>query len=134
VELLRDGMPAVSPGPAPKRSTARKLASPLDRDGGDHELLGQVTDYYHRVLKESPDALGYLQRGGSVTPRPSIRSGEQRGADPRRGGRAAEGAGVAGLAMTPAGSERRWLVVLSAAIAAFTAVLAFILPVRSEGA
>jgi hypothetical protein len=47
-------------GEAP--ATARKLASPLDRDAADHELLGQVVDYYHRVLKESPDALGYLAR------------------------------------------------------------------------
>jgi hypothetical protein len=28
----------------------------------DGELLGQVIGYYHRVLKESPDALGYLAR------------------------------------------------------------------------
>jgi DNA primase catalytic core len=63
VELLRDGMPAASPaGRAPGRSTVRKLASPLDRSAADHELLGQVMDYYHRVLKESPDARGYLAR------------------------------------------------------------------------
>lgn len=62
VELLRDGMPAVTAaaGAAPKRSTARKLASPLDRTVADDELLAQVTGYYHRVLRESPDALGYL--------------------------------------------------------------------------
>lgn len=58
VELLRDGMP----GAAPKRSTVRKLASPVDRTAADHELLGQVVGYYHRVLRESPDALGYLAR------------------------------------------------------------------------
>jgi DNA primase len=63
VELLRDGMPAVSAaGAGPKRSTVRKLASPVDRGAADHELLGQVVGYYHRVLKESADALGYLQR------------------------------------------------------------------------
>jgi DNA primase len=63
VELLRDGMPAISSGGAgPKRSTVRKLASPLDRSLAGDELLGQVVDYYHRVLKESPDALGYLAR------------------------------------------------------------------------
>jgi DNA primase len=62
VELLRDGMPAVGAGPAPKRSTVRKLASPVDRTAADHELLGQVTGYYHRVLMESADALGYLAR------------------------------------------------------------------------
>jgi DNA primase catalytic core len=62
VELLRDGMPAISCGPSPKRSTVRRLASPLERDAGDGELLGQVAGYYHRVLKESADALGYLAR------------------------------------------------------------------------
>jgi hypothetical protein len=56
VELLRDGRPAVSPaGAGPKRSTARKLAPPVERAAADHELLGQVIDYYHRVLGESPD-------------------------------------------------------------------------------
>jgi DNA primase len=63
VELLRDGMPAVTAaGRAPGRSTVRRLTSPVDRTAADDELLGQVTDYYHRVLKESPDALGYLAR------------------------------------------------------------------------
>ena len=63
VELLRDGMPAISPaGRAPGRSTVRKLASPLESDAADGELLGQVVGYYHRVLLESPDALGYLAR------------------------------------------------------------------------
>lgn len=62
VELLRDGMPAVSAATAPKRSTVRRLASPLDLSAADHELLGQVTDYHHRVLKESADALGYLAK------------------------------------------------------------------------
>jgi DNA primase catalytic core len=63
VELLRDGMPAISAaGQAAKRSTVRRLASPLDRSAADDELLGQVVDYYHRVLRESPDALGYLAR------------------------------------------------------------------------
>ena len=63
VELLRDGMPVITPASrAPGRSTARKLASPVDRDAADGELLGQVVGYYHRVLKESPDVLGYLAK------------------------------------------------------------------------
>jgi DNA primase catalytic core len=62
VELLRDGLPAAGTGAAPKRSTVRKLAPPVERTAADHELLGQVTGYYHKVLKESPDALGYLAR------------------------------------------------------------------------
>ena len=62
VELLRDGLPAPAAGAGPKRSTVRRLARPVERTAADHELLGQVVDYYHRVLKESPDALGYLAR------------------------------------------------------------------------
>src|SRR6266700_1088021 len=61
VELLRDGLPAAA-GAGPKRSTVRRLASPVERAAADHELLGQVADYYHRVLLESPDVLGYLAR------------------------------------------------------------------------
>ena len=63
VELLRDGMPAITvAGRSPGRSTVRRLASPVQMTVSDRELLGQVTDYYHRVLRESPDALGYLAR------------------------------------------------------------------------
>ncbi|MHB1594944.1 MAG: CHC2 zinc finger domain-containing protein [Streptosporangiaceae bacterium] len=55
VEMLRDGLPAVSPaGAGPKRSTVRRLASPVERDAADHELLGQVTGYYHKVLNDLP--------------------------------------------------------------------------------
>jgi DNA primase len=63
VELLRDGMPAISSaGAGPKRSTVRRLAAPVRMGAADDELLGQVMDYYHRVLKESPDALAYLAK------------------------------------------------------------------------
>jgi DNA primase len=44
-ELLRDGIPGAPSGPAPQRSTVRKLASPVDRTAAGHELLGQVVDY-----------------------------------------------------------------------------------------
>jgi DNA primase len=62
VELLRDGLPAAAAGAGPKRSTVRRLAWPVERTAAGHELLGQVADYYHRVLGDSPDALGYLAR------------------------------------------------------------------------
>jgi hypothetical protein len=63
VELLRDGLPAVSPaGAGPKRSTVRRLAPPVERTAADHELLGQVIGYYHKVLMESPDVHSYLAR------------------------------------------------------------------------
>jgi DNA primase len=68
VELLRDGMPApafsstMSTSTVPKRSTVRRLGAPVQQSANDVELLGQVVDFYHRALLESPDALGYLQR------------------------------------------------------------------------
>jgi len=69
VELLRDGMPtgsASSTGTAaptsPKRSSVRRLPTPVQQTAADSELLGQVVDYYHRVLKESPEAIGFLRR------------------------------------------------------------------------
>ena len=62
VELLRDGRGSgpIS-GPAPSRSTVRKLPSPIGRCAEDPELLAQVVAFYHRSLLESPEALGYLQ-------------------------------------------------------------------------
>jgi DNA primase len=62
VELLRDGRgSAPISGPAPQRSTVRKLPSPVDRTAADAELLSQVVGYYHRTLCESPEALAYLR-------------------------------------------------------------------------
>jgi DNA primase len=62
VELLRDGSTSSGPisGPAPQRSTVRKLPSPVDRSAADAELLAQVAAYYGRTLCESPEALAYL--------------------------------------------------------------------------
>ncbi len=76
VELLRDGMPTgpSSPSPstsssstpaatgAPKRSTVRRLPAPVAQSAADGELLGQVVDFYARVLTESPEALEFLRR------------------------------------------------------------------------
>jgi DNA primase catalytic core len=65
VELLRDGVaPSRVSGPAPGRSTVTKLPSPLERAADDRELLGRVVGFYHRTLKESAEALGYLERRG----------------------------------------------------------------------
>ncbi len=66
VELLREGLPAagtaVGAAGSVKRSTARALASPVDRTADDAELLGQVADFYHRTLTDSPEALAWLRR------------------------------------------------------------------------
>jgi DNA primase len=66
VELLSAGKWSSS-GPA-KISTVRKLAPPIDRDADDAKLLLQVVNFYHETLKQSPDALAYLQKRGLVHP------------------------------------------------------------------
>jgi DNA primase catalytic core len=74
VELLRAGHPSLAAdtrrnrgrqkGAVPKQTSARKLAGELELAGDDPELLARVVDFYHRTLKLSPDALGYLERRG----------------------------------------------------------------------
>ena len=62
VELLRSGQAGSRrDGPAPARSTVRRLSSPVGPDAGDAEALAQVVDYYHATLLGSPDALAYLR-------------------------------------------------------------------------
>lgn len=66
VELLKaDWAPDADARPVEK-SSVRKLdfeAAPEDR-----ALLGQVLDYYHATLKESPEALAYLEKRGLAHP------------------------------------------------------------------
>jgi len=62
VELLRDGATGSSGGK--RHTTERKLDCPLALDGDDLQLLTSVVDYYHERLKESPQALTYLQSRG----------------------------------------------------------------------
>ena len=47
-----------------KRSTVPKLPSTLETDADDVRLLAQVIDYYHQTLKQSPEALAYLEKRG----------------------------------------------------------------------
>lgn len=65
VELLRDGVaPSLASGQRAARSTVTKLPSPLERTADDRELLERVVGFYHQTLKESTDAVGYLERRG----------------------------------------------------------------------
>jgi DNA primase catalytic core len=69
VELLRSEVLLAAPAPGaaappPKHATARKLQPPVDFGADDTKLLGQVVDYYHQRLKETPAALEYLKRRG----------------------------------------------------------------------
>ena len=47
-----------------KHSTVRKLAAPVAINADDAALLAQVIDYYHATLKQSPEALAYLESRG----------------------------------------------------------------------
>ena len=47
-----------------RRSRVQKLETPVDAQADDHELLRQVIDYYHETLKQSPQALRYLEQRG----------------------------------------------------------------------
>ncbi|HNP65888.1 MAG TPA: CHC2 zinc finger domain-containing protein [Woeseiaceae bacterium] len=63
--LLADYQPlAASSGKRPANSTVKKLPTALEADAGDARLLAQVIDYYHETLKQSPEALAYLEKRG----------------------------------------------------------------------
>jgi DNA primase len=67
VELLKqENLPLAAPPGAklPQHSTVPKLPAPVSRDADDRALLLQVARYYHETLKNSPDALKYLQGRG----------------------------------------------------------------------
>jgi DNA primase catalytic core len=67
VELLRANHPSLAaPGPVVRKATtaAVKLENPFEPDADDLRVLGQVVDYYHETLKESPEAMRYLQGRG----------------------------------------------------------------------
>jgi len=63
VELLREGLPPVTDAPV-KYSTVRTLPPPVTPDADEQKLLNEVVDYYHRCLKQSPEALTYLAARG----------------------------------------------------------------------
>jgi DNA primase len=66
-ELLReDHLPSATHpnGKPPRVSTVAKLPAPVDRDADDRALLLQVVSYYNETLKESPEALKYLEARG----------------------------------------------------------------------
>jgi DNA primase len=69
VELLRDGVaPSALSGGRVTRSTVAKLPSPLPIGAGERELLERVVGFYAQTLKESPEALGVLERRGLDDP------------------------------------------------------------------
>lgn len=68
-ELLQQdaGLAVISDAAQVKRSSTKKLSSPLaaaSPSAGDQTLLRQVIDFYHDTLKQSPEALAYLDARG----------------------------------------------------------------------
>jgi DNA primase len=67
VELLREGAGAdvssLAAGPV-KCTTVKKLDAPVAVDADDQKLLNQINGYYHQCLKQSPEALAYLESRG----------------------------------------------------------------------
>ena len=65
VELLReDHFPLAASSRPVKSSSVPKLPTPVSRDADDRALLLQVASYYHETLKETPEALKYLESRG----------------------------------------------------------------------
>ena len=63
VELLQADYQPLAADPV-KRSTVQKLPTTLETSAEDARLLVQVIDYYHETLKQSPEALAYLEKRG----------------------------------------------------------------------
>jgi len=66
VELLKAD-PSLAAGPV-ARTTVRALPAPVALDADEQTLLDQCIDYYHQTLKDSPEALAYLQARGLAHP------------------------------------------------------------------
>jgi DNA primase catalytic core len=66
VELLKEDHFSLAAAPVQpvKKSTVPKLPPPVERDADDRALLLQVVDYYNEALKQSPEALKYLESRG----------------------------------------------------------------------
>jgi len=66
VELLRaDHFPLAADSSQPvKHGTVRKLPPPVRVEAGDGELLQQIVGFYQETLRESPEALRYLESRG----------------------------------------------------------------------
>jgi len=70
VELLRTDHSSLAAGEARvvKKGTTAKLEAPVKAEADDQEALRQVVAFYHETLKESPEALRYLESRGLKHP------------------------------------------------------------------
>lgn len=70
VELLRadPSSLAAGEGRVVRKGTTAKLEAPVRVEADDREALRQVVEFYHGTLKESPEALRYLEGRGLTDP------------------------------------------------------------------
>jgi DNA primase catalytic core len=70
VELLRTDHPCLAAGDAHvvRKGSTVKLDSPIAADADDRQALLSVTAFYHETLKQSPEALRYLESRGLTDP------------------------------------------------------------------
>ncbi|MFC1751164.1 CHC2 zinc finger domain-containing protein, partial [Pseudomonadota bacterium] len=67
VEVLKEGdfsSLAANTSQPVKHTTVTKLPTPLANNAEDQAQLKQVVDFYHQALKQSPEALAYLDKRG----------------------------------------------------------------------
>lgn len=65
LELIGQGLPVLTKlAGKVKATTVRKLPPPVQADADDQKLLRDVVAYYHETLKQSPEALAYLEARG----------------------------------------------------------------------
>lgn len=65
IELLHEEHPSLlSPVSGSKQSTVRKLDAPVSHDADNRRVLLDVINFYHETLKQSPEALQYLEKRG----------------------------------------------------------------------
>jgi DNA primase len=67
-EMLRSGSYSSAPSSRTKRATTPALPLLADPEASDEELLRQVVRFYHETLKQSPEALVYLESRGLRSP------------------------------------------------------------------
>jgi DNA primase catalytic core len=69
-ELLRADHPSLAAGEARvvRRGSTAKLVSPVTLDADDQQTLRDVVSFYHDTLKDSPEALRYLESRGLAHP------------------------------------------------------------------
>ena len=70
VELLQADHPSLAAGNGHvvHKGTTAKLGSPVASDADDQQSLREVVGFYHETLKNSPEALRYLESRGLMHP------------------------------------------------------------------